>query len=89
MGDLLPALPTLGPISNRQRWDAALTVAELQGEMPEDVAYFLVLLGLAEERDGDFHAVGRDEEGRDELGRNVSQGWFAQFRRRAAAAGTP
>ncbi len=78
MGELLPPMPSLGPITNANRLAAARAVADRFGEMPEDVLFFLGALGLIEERDGDFHAV-------NELGQYGGETWWAEFRRQAVA----
>ncbi len=57
---LIPPVGTIAPISDQQRHAAAQTIAELAA--PEHVGYYLKLLGLAEERDGQLHAVVGDRE---------------------------
>lgn len=57
MSDLIPDAPRLLPITNQQRRDAALTLAEWHPTRPR-LAYFLVQLGLAEHQlDGTFTSV--------------------------------
>lgn len=60
--ELTPMIGQIVDVSNDQRHDAALTIAEHSDDMPETAAYFLTLVGLArEDVDGAFRCEGTDE----------------------------
>ncbi len=53
-GELIPEVTAIGPLTPRQRLDAAITVAEHYSADKAMVADLLLMLGLAKVQDGEL-----------------------------------